>query len=448
MLEISSSAPSRLEAIADRLLSLSLGHGATAAQVSLHESQGLTVQLNNGRVASRTCDVRTSFRLKLYDGATSGQVTSTSFTLPNLEESVQAAIAIARHTQPDSAAGLAEHQWLCRIPRSLDLSHPWNLDLNTAVCYARQLEAGVAQAGARVHSDFARVSSSQSRSLLANTQGFSHATMRSNHSVTVSALARSGELAEKEFGWDASCDSRTLVGPEIIGRQAADLALRYLDRRPLSTCRCRVLFSPRCAASLCGHLIDAISDRPLYLGASFLKDRLGKEVMASHLILREDPFIEGGYASFAFDSDGIEPSTRDLIRSGVLHGYQLSLYGARRLGLQPTGNGSGTGNLILASTRTDTEDDLVRMLAQLDTGLFVTSLAGDGVQLHSGDYSRIARGFWVEQGQIQYAVTGVGIVGNLASMFQGIEAVGNDVARLGACTTGSVLIDSMQIAGQ
>lgn len=447
MEEFSNAPLENMKVVADRLLTLGLEQGATSGVVNLHQSQGLTVQLNGGRVASRTRELRSSFTLTLYRGHQRGQVISTCFEPQSLIESVQAALTIARYTGPDISAGLAEAQWLCQAQRPLDLHHPWNIDLDDAVNYARRLEDGVEQSGVGVRSETARVTSGESWQLLATTEGFSNHTSRSAHSIMATALARADGQAEKEYGWDAACDPKQLVAPEIIGKQAADLALQYLKKQPLSTRRCRVLFSPRCAATLCGHLIEAVTDRALYMQASFLKDQLGNPVTASHLTLKEDPFIIGGYASFPFDSDGIEPRARNIVEKGVLQGYQLSLYGARRLGLAPTGNGSGTGNLILSSDLTETDEDLLHMVTRLGTGLYVTSLAGDGVQIFSGDYSRVARGFWVEQGHIQYAVTGAGISGNLNSMLMSIEAVGNDVARFGAYTTGSILIDSMHIAG-
>jgi PmbA protein len=439
----------RLPELAHQLLDLSLRGGATQAQVSVFQRQGLSLHLLRGRTVSRVRETYRGFSLTVFQGQKSGTVRCTRIAPDSLAHAVQAANLIACHTGEDSAAGIACPGEYCTVPRALDLFHPWQIDETGLKQLALRIEDGIAQVAPQVQSDGARVASSQSCTHLANSAGFSQSTLQSAHSASAIALARDANAqAQRDYARDLARLADKLVAPESLGLEAGRAAFAYLASGPLKSKRSAVLFSPRCAASLIGHIVDALSGRALYLGASFLQEKLGSSVLAAHLSLREDPFVPGAPGSFAFDIDGIEPSARDLVRAGVLEGYLLSLYAARRLQQAPTGSGSGHGNLTLLSSLTEPQDDLARMLRKLGKGLFVTDLSGDGVRIHNGIYSRSARGFWVEDGKIQHAVTGIALAGNLTQMLQGIVAIGSDVARFGTKSSGSLLIDDLQLSGQ
>lgn len=437
----------RLANVAEQLLKLAREHGASQAQVSLSHSTGLSVHTRHVRVLSRIQETHSGFSLTVFNGNRHGSVDSTDLSFGALEQSVKAACAIAKYTGEDPAAAPATAGQLCQKPRELGLSHPWDLDMDKAIDLAKRMEDGVACVDGQVQSNGAWVNSEHSYYLLASSEGFNHGVSRSFHNLNVSALARNARFNELDSFFSSGTDPRNLLSAEEIGRAAGNRALAYLDQRPLTSRRCPVLFDSRCAASLIGHLTEAISGRALYSNASFMSGKRGQAILPEHLSLYEDPFIPGANASISFDSDGIEPRQRFLVEDGVLQGYLLSLYASRRLTMEPTGNGSGPGNLLLRSNLTRPDDDLPEMLRKLDRGLLVTSLVGNGVRLLSGDYSRGARGLWVENGKIQHAVTGITLSGNLNQMLQNIVAVGNDITSQGAFNTGSVLINSMQISG-
>lgn len=442
-----SKSPEQLTSLADQVLSLAKEQGADHAQVSLSQGQGLSLQMRQGQVLARTREMHSGLSLTLFRDGKRASVNTTDLSPKTLTELVKAASNIARYTGEDTAAGPASAEQLCQEPRDLDLFHPWALDEQHAVELAHALESGIASAGHQVVSDGTWVSSIQSYFQLASSEGFNQGTAQSFHSLAAKALARNSEHSQLDFWVDSARNAQHLIDPRQIGYTAGKGALAYLQRRDLSSRRCNVLFDPRSASSLLGHLVQAISAQALYMNASFLREQLGQQILSKHLSLHEDPFIPGGAASMNFDADGIAPRQRDLVTEGVLQGYLLSLYGSRRLGLAPTGNGSGPSNLRLRSSLTGDGDDLASMLKKLGTGLLVTSLAGNGVRLISGDYSRGAMGFWVVDGQIQHAVTGITIASNLKQMFLGIVAVGHDELIQGAFRTGSILVEDMQISG-
>lgn len=435
-------------AIANTLLELALAEGATHAQVNVSHSTGLSLRMRQGSVRSRTRETHSGYTLTVFNGFRQGSVNSTDLTGRDFSACVKAACAIAEYTGEDDSSGPANASLLCNNTLDLDLFHSWDLDETAAVQLAQKLEAGLAGVGAEVQSEGAWVESSHALHILATTEGFNSGVALSQHSLGINALARSGTVNELDMWSETLRDPKKLSAPEVIGRVAAARARAYLDQQGLSSRVCPVLFDPSTASSLLGHLSEALSDHSLYTGSSFLIDRLGEVILADHLSLYEDPHISAGMGSMAFDSDGIAPRQRTVIGSGVLNGYFLSLYGARRLGLPPTGNGYGPTNLKLTSTLTQQGDNFEAMLMKLGTGLLVTSLAGNGVRMITGDYSRGARGFWVENGVVQYAVTGITISGNLTRMLREIICIGNDELIQGSFCTGSILIDQMQISGR
>lgn len=447
MSEISETAE-ELGQLAEEILILARRQGADRAQVSLSRSKGLSLHMRQGRVVSRTREAHSGFSLTVFSGARQGSVNSTDLKGRTLEESVKAACAIARYTQDDPASGPAERELLGQSQLDLDLYHPWELSEDMAVAVAHRIESGIGERGPAVQSEDARVTTKTSYFQLATSEGFNAGSAQTIHTLIAGAIARNDRYAERDHWLESARQCDTLLDPEEVGRRAGAAAQAYLDKAALTTRRCPVLFDPRSATSLLAHFSQAISGAPLFTKSTYLLGKLGEPVMSRHLSLSEDPFIPRALASFNFDGEGIVPSQRLLVENGDLRGYLLSLYGARRLGMSPTGNGYGPGNLRLSSALTDTADQFAAMLKKLGTGFLVTTLVGNGVRLITGDYSRGARGFWVENGTIKHAVTGVTLSGNLQQMFMGIVAVGSDCVTQGAFTSGSILIDEMHVAGQ
>lgn len=439
----------QLAELADSVIAQAIQAGASAAQVMFSESNGLLIEMRQGRLRARTRDAQSGMSLTVYRGQHQGTTSTTDFTPARLSETVQAACRIASYTGEDTFAGLPPAQYLCQAPRELDLWHPWEMDETGAQALAQRIESGIASAGAGVVSDGTWVRNGQSQWFLMNSQGFAQGGRQTSHVMSAKALARKTGHSQLDFWYSQSPLAPSLMTPEAIGRRAGSGALAALDVAPLSgSRRCPVLFDARSALSLLEHLVQAAGGAALYCKNSFLAGCLGQRIFSEHISVEEDPFIPQGLASRAFDGDGISGLARRVVDNGSLRGFFLSAYAARRLGMEPTGNGSGPGNLSLRSRRTQASDDFSAMVKKLHTGLLVTSFSGGGARLINGDYSRSLRGFWVEEGEIRHSVDGVTVAGNLAEIFLNIVAVGADTLTQGALTSGSVLIDSLQVAGR
>lgn len=439
----------QLAELADSVITQAIRQGASDAQVIFSESNGLLIEMRQGRVRARTRDAQSSMSLTVFRGGHQGTTSSTDFSPARLSETVQAACRIAGYTGEDEYTGLADAQYLCQAPRELDLWHPWDLDEAGALALAHRIEAGIMSAGKDVASDGAWVRTGQSGWYMMNSRGFAQGDRQTNHGMSAKALAKKQGRSQLDFWNSHSLHAPSMMTPEAIGHGAGSGALAALDSAPLSgSRRCPVLFDPGCALSLLGHLVQAASGAVLYRQNSFLAGRLGEAVFSEHISIDEDPFTPRRLASRAFDGDGIGGAARRIVDEGRLTGYFLSAYAARRLAMAPTGNGWGPGNLTLSSSRTGEGDDFAAMVKKLHTGLLITGFSGGGPRLINGDYSRSLRGFWVENGAISHAVDGVTVAGNLADMFHNIAVVGTDRLTQGALTSGSVLIDSLQVAGR
>jgi PmbA protein len=309
-------------------------------------------------------------------------------------------------------------------------------------------EAAALQTDKRINnSEGASVSAQQSHFFSAHTRGFRGGYASSRHSLSVSPIAGKGDDMQRDAWYSSMRNAQELAAPEAIGRYAAERALSRLNSRKIATRQCPVLFESPLAAGLLGNLVQAISGGALYRKSSFLLDSLGKQVIAKHLDLLEDPFVKRGKGSSPFDDEGVQVKARQVVEAGRVQGYFLGSYSARKLGMKTTGNAGGSHNLSLTSRLTRPEDDLDAMLEKLGTGLFVTELMGSGVNYVTGDYSRGASGFWVERGRIAYPVHEITIAGNMKAMLKGIEAVGADAYNYGAKTVGSMLVNRMKVAG-
>ena len=291
------------------------------------------------------------------------------------------------------------------------------------------------------------MSAQQSHFFSAHTHGFRGGYASSRHSLSVAPIAGKGNDMQRDYWYSSERNARDLAAPEAVGRYAAERALSRLKSRKIGTRQCPVLFESPLAAGLLGSLTQALSGGALYRKTSFLVDSLGKPVLPKHIDVLEDPFIIGGKGSSPFDEEGVRVQARKVVDAGRVAGYFLSTYSARKLGMRTTGNAGGSHNLTLRSRLTRAGDDLDEMLRKLGTGLFVIELMGQGVNYVTGDYSRGASGFWVENGRIAYPVQEITIAGNLREMFLGLQAVGADAYTYGSKTVGSVLIDRMTVAG-
>ncbi len=437
-----------LTRISEEALAIARRLGATDCATDVSESSGLSVSVRRGQVETIEQTRDKGFGITVYVGTRRGHASTSEFSGEALEQTVRAAYDIARHTGEDPAAGLPEADTLAKDYPELDLFHPWDLDAERAIEIARRMEAAAFDTDPEIrNSEGASVHVSHGQFAAANSLGFRGGYRYSRHSIGCAPIAGSGDRMQRDDWYSSSCVPQRLADPEAVGRYAAQRALSRLGARRLSTRKVPVLFEAPLACGLIGHLVQAASGGPLYRRSSFLVDALGKPVLAPHLDLVEDPHVPAETGSAPFDSEGVATRRRTVVSGGVLQGYFLSTYSARKLGMRTTGNAGGPHNLTLTSRYTRQMDDLPAMLRRLGRGLFVTDLMGQGVNTVNGDYSRGASGFWVEGGEIRYPVEEITIAGNLQDMLRAIVAVGADVIHRGGRHTGSILIESMAVAG-
>ncbi|SDM60374.1 microcin-processing peptidase 1. Unknown type peptidase. MEROPS family U62 [Oryzisolibacter propanilivorax] len=441
------------EGLVDHALAHARKLGATDAGADASEGCGLSVNVRKGELETVERNRDKSLGVTVYVGKKRGNASTSDFSPAAVERTVQAAYDIARFTAEDPVAGLPDEADIAPEDshRDLQLFHPWAIDSDEAARLALECEAAAFGTHRRItNSEGAGVSAQQSHFFSAHTHGFRGGYASSRHTISVAPIAslpgRHGEM-QRDAWYSSMRDARELASPEAVGRYAAERALSRLGSRKISTRECPVLFESPLAAGLLGGFVQAVSGGALYRKSTFLADSLGKAVFPQHIEVNEDPFIIGGKGSSPFDDEGVRVAPRKVVHEGVVQGYFLSTYSARKLGMKTTGNAGGSHNLTLSSRLTRAGDDLDAMLKKLGTGLFVIELMGQGVNYVTGDYSRGASGFWVENGQIAYPVHEITIAGNLRDMLLGIEAVGADAYTYGAKTVGSVLVNRMKVAG-
>lgn len=422
--------------------------GATDAAVEVSESQGLSVSVRQCAIETIEQTRDRSLAVTVFAGARRGSASTSDFSPDALRKTVDAAWHIARHTAEDPAAGLPDADLLALNYPDLDLHHPWAIDARAAARLAIRAErAALAVSPMITNTEGAAVDTMEGHFVLGNSRGFLGGYPYSRHSLSAAPIAGQGSGMQRDYWYTSARRPADLADPVRVGRYAAERALSRLSARPVRTGHFPVLFEAPLAVGLLGALAQAASGGALYRKASFLIDALGKPVFADHLDVIENPYVPGAQGSAPFDGEGVRPQARRVVGGGILEGYFLSSYTARKLGMSSTGNAGGSHNLSLRSRLTRTDDDLEAMLRKMDTGLLVTELIGQGVNYVTGDYSRGAFGYWVQGGRIQHAVDEVTIAGNLADMFRQIVAVGADVHNRGAKASGSVLIERMAIAG-
>jgi len=437
---------SDLESIIERALQEARARGASQAEAAVSQDTGLSVGVRLGEVETLEHQRDRSMGITVYFGQRKGSASTADFSPEAVGATVAKACSIARFTAEDASSGLADAALMARSPPDLDLSHPWNVTADRAIEIAKSCEAAALGFDPRINnSEGASVGTHQGLHVYGNTHGFVGGYPTTSHTVSCVVLAGTGEDMQRDYWYTSSRDWHELQDPEAVGRESARRTIARLGPRKISTRRAAVLFVPELARGLIGHFIAAIRGSSQYRQASFLLNSAGQQVFPANFSIAERPHLPKAMASAPFDDEGVATRDRELVAAGVLTGYILSSYSARKLGLQTTGNAGGSHNLIVAPTLTG---GMAAMLSRLGTGLLLTELMGQGVNTVTGDYSRGAAGFWVENGEIQFPVAEVTIAGNLRSMFLGSAAVGDDIDARGGVRVGSILVEEMTIAGE
>jgi PmbA protein len=441
--------PAKLESIAADGLAHARKLGASDAEFEVSEGYGLSVTARMGEVENIEHNRDKGLSVTVYIGQRKGNASSSDFSPAAIKASVAAAIDIARYTAEDDCAGLADPALFARAPADPGLLYPWTIGVPEAIELAQRVEAAAFAVSPMIrNSEGASVSAQHSQFVYANSRGFMGGYPASRHYVSCSVIAAQSARAKNAMqrdDWYASArDAADFPEVTRIGDYCARRALSRLGADRISTRQCPVLFEAPVAIGLVGSLVSAVSGGSLYRKTTFLVDALGKQIFAPHVRISEDPAVAKGLATGPFDDEGVATRKRDVVRGGVLQGYFLSSYSARKLGMQSTGNAGGCHNMLLHPTD---DSDFAAMLKKLGTGLLVTDLMGQGVNYVTGDYSRGAAGYWVERGKIVRPVEEITIAGNLKEMYRGLVAAGADLVTRGSMTAGSVLIDRMTIAG-
>lgn len=430
--------------IARDILEYAKQRGASACEVDVSEAYGQSVTVRKSEVETIEYNRDKGVGVTVYLGLQRGYASTSDFGRDALRAAVDAALSIARFTAPDPCAGLPEPELLAMSYPDLALHFPWSLPVEESIELARRCEAAAFAVDKRVrNSEGASVSTQQSQFISANSLGFLGGYPTSRHYISCSVIAGSGDAMQRDDWYTSMRDPGDLESPEEVGRIAAQRAVARLGARQIPTGTVPVLFEAPLASGLIGNFVHAVSGGSLYRKASFLVDSLGQQVFSPVVNLSERPFISKGLGSSPFDDEGVKVRDREVVQDGVLEGYFLGVYSARKLGMQTTGNAGGSHNLLLRPG----EHDLPGLLKLMGRGLLLTETLGSGVNYVSGDYSRGAAGFWVEDGEIQHPVEEITIAGNLREMFRGVVAVGRDIHVRGGKQTGSILLDRMTVAG-
>ncbi len=434
-----------LEALVAMALDEAKQRGASDAEVGISVDTGLSVTARLGEVETLEYQRDRGMGVTVYRGKRKGTASTADLTPHAIRETVAKAISIAGFTAEDEFAGLPDPDTIARDIPDLDLCHPWNIEPDAARDLAVACEAAALAVDKRItNSEGATLSSHQGVRVFGNTLGFLGGYASSLHGLSCVVVAQENGEMQRDYWYSSVRDSRDMEDGQSIGRQAAMRALRRLNARKLATVTAPVLFVPELARGLIGHFLSAVRGGSQYRRASFLLDAAGSQVFPQWLQISERPHIPKALGSAPFDSEGVFTRDRELVRDGVLTGYILSTYSARKLGLKTTGNAGGVHNLFVKSG----PDDFAALLRRMGKGLVVTELMGQGVNGVTGDYSRGAAGFWVENGELAYPVHEITIAGNLKDMLRNIVAIGSDVDARGSVRTGSILLDRMTIAGE
>ncbi|MCG7911977.1 MAG: metalloprotease PmbA [Candidatus Thiodiazotropha taylori] len=434
-----------LQESVEELLQEAKRQGASAAEAAVSSDAGLSVTVRLGETETIEHTRDNGLGVTVYFGHRKGSASTSDLSPQAIKETVEAACNFARYTSEDDCAGLADPSLMATELPDLDLYHPWNQSVEEAIELAIRCETAARDSDERIfNSEGATLNSHNGLQVYGNTHGFIGGYPSSRHSLSCAVLGKQGESMQRDYWYTLARRSEQLDRAESVGEMAARRTLARLNGRRIKTQQAPVLFQADVAVGLLRSFVGAIRGSSLYRKASFLLDQLGKPVFPSFINIHEDPLLSGGLASCAYDSEGVATSRKDFIQDGVLSSYVLDSYAARKLGMQTTGNGGGVRNLRINSGDQDREG----LLKSMQRGLLVTELMGQGVNMVTGDYSRGATGFWIENGEIQFPVEEITIAGNMKEMFLGLQEVGSDIETRSSVQTGSWLIDNMMIAGE
>lgn len=430
--------------LANKILKQATECGATGADVGISKETGFAISVRMGEVETIEHHQDKGISLTVYVGKKTGNASTSDFSEDAIRSTVEKAYSIAKYTQDDDCAGLADKELMATKFPDLDLYHPWKISPEHAVELAKECENTARKQDKRIHnSEGASVSTYETQYVYANTHGFIGNMHTTRHSMDITLLAKEKNRMERDYDYTVARDANGLLDINSLAKQAANKTVRRLNARKLKTQHVPIIFEAKLARGLLGHFVSAISGGNLYRKSSFLLDQIEKPIFPEFITIEQKPFLKKGLGSAAFDDEGVQTVKRKFIDNGILKSYVLGSYSARKLGLQSTGNAGGVYNLFVNTS----DKDFNQLLKEMDTGLLVTELIGQGVNIVTGDYSRGAFGYWVEKGEIQYPVHEITIAGNLKKMYQGIKAIGNDVDHRGNVHTGSILIDNIIIAG-
>ncbi len=434
----------RISEIAEDVLRRCRAQGASEVDVGIGVDVGLSVSVRLGEVESIEHHRDRGLSLTVYFGKRKGSASTADLNPDSIGKTIEHACAIARYTEEDPCNGLADADLLAHEFADLDLWHPWDITTAEATALALRCEEAGRGFDPRIsNSEGATVQIGSSLAVGATSHGFFSRERDTRHMISLALLAEDEAGMQRDYWYESVRCADDFPDVESIGRKAAERTVARLGARKLGTRQCPVLFTPQVARSLIGHLVSAVSGGVLYRKASFLVDHIGKPLFPEFVQIVERPHIRRGQASANFDSEGVATRDSDLISNGRLARYVLGSYSARKLGLRSTGNAGGVHNLIVTSGA----EDFTGLLKRMGTGLIVTELMGQGVSLLTGDYSRGASGFWVEDGAIVHAVEEITIASNLRDMFAGILAIGSDVDHRSHVQTGSILLERLTVAG-
>ncbi len=432
-----------IKQMSEDVLKVAKNLGASAAEAELSLSIGQNVSVRMHEVENIEYNRDKGMSVTVYFGQQKGHASTSDLSSQALKDTVAAACNIAKYTAKDEFCGLADANLMATDIQDLDLHYPWDISVDEAIEIAKECEAAALQVDARItNSEGASVSTGTGFFAYGNSHGFIGGYPSSRHGISCSVIAESDTNMQRDYWYSTARAKEDLQTAAEIGKIAGERTVRRLDAKKIKTCQVPVLFEAPLASGLISSLVRAISGGNLYRKSSFLLDSLGKQVASPLLNIYEDPYIKKGLASSPFDNEGVATTARQLVKDGVLQGYVLSSYSARKLGLKTTGNAGGNHNLMVQSGA----HDFAGLLKEMGTGLLVTELLGQGVNMVTGDYSRGAAGFWVENGVIVHAVEEITIAGNLADMLKTIVAIGNDVLTQGSKQVGSILIERMTVA--
>lgn len=436
-------AASELERLVEQALASAKAEGATAAEAGASVADGLSVSVRGGEVETVEYQRDRSLAVTVFIGQRTGSAATSDFRDEAVRDAVGAACRIARFTAEDPYAGLADADRMAREIPDLDLYHPWGLDAEAAIERALACEHA-ARADERItNTEGAGVNAHAGVSTYGNTHGFLQTTHGTRHSIDCAVIAGHGDNMQRDFWYTVARAPEDLESPEAVGRRAAERTIARIGADQVPTTECPVLFVPEMARSIVGHLVGAVRGSALYRDATFLAGRRGEQLFPEFVRIHEQPHLPRAMGSCAFDREGVATAPRDLVSDGVLRDYVLDSYSARRLGMETTGNAGGVHNLTLEPG----DEDFDQLLARMGTGLVVTEMMGMGVNMVTGDYSRGAAGYWVENGRLSQPVQEVTVAGTLEQMFAGIVAVGSDLDTRANIRTPSVLIDRLTVAG-